>query len=199
VEVRALDVSAFDPVGLNQNELRFMEAFMALCLLRSSPPIEPAEQQELDDNHQLVARRGREPGLQLKRDGRDIPMLQWARELLDSMQGICELLDHGDASRPYQAALRVQADKLDDVDRTPSARVLAELKSTGESFYDLALRMSGLHKAYFVDLYPPNDARLEEFAGETRESIDKQRAIEAADRDSFEAYLDRYFTQSRQG
>ena len=33
VEVRALDVSAFDPVGVNQNKLRFLEAFLALCLL----------------------------------------------------------------------------------------------------------------------------------------------------------------------
>jgi glutamate--cysteine ligase len=193
VEVRALDVSAFDPVGLNQNKLRFMEAFMALCLLRSSPPIEPGEQQETDDNHLHVARRGREPGLLLKRDGRDVPMGQWARELLDSMQGICEMLDHGDASRPYQAALRVQMDKLEEVERTPSARMLTELRSTGETFYDLALRMSGLHKAYFLDLYPPNDARLREFADEAEESLVKQRAIEAADRDSFEGYLDRYF------
>jgi glutamate--cysteine ligase len=182
VEVRALDVSAFDPVGLNQNKLRFMEAFMTLCLLRSSPPIEPREQQETDDNHLLVARRGREPGLMLKRDGRDVPMAQWARELLDSMQGICELLDHGDASRPYQAALRVQADKLEDVANTPSARMLAELRATGETFFDLALRMSGLHKAYFLELYPPNDARLREFADEAEESLAKQRAIEAADR-----------------
>ena len=39
VEVRALDVSAFDPVGVNQNKLRFLEAFLALCLLRESEPI----------------------------------------------------------------------------------------------------------------------------------------------------------------
>jgi glutamate--cysteine ligase len=197
VEVRALDVSAFDPVGVNQNKLRFMEAFLAMCLLRSSPPIEGAEQHELDDNHLRVARRGREPGLTLKRDGRDVPMHTWGRELLDSMQGICEMLDHGDATRPYAAALRVQADKLDDVARTPSARMLAELRSTGEPFFDLALRMSGLHKAYFLDLYPPNDARLAEFAAEAEESVAKQRAIEAADRLSFEAYLDTYFRAAR--
>ena len=180
-------------MGVNQNELRFMEAFLALCLLRTSAPIEPAEQQELDDNHLLVARRGREPGLQLKRDGRDVPLQLWARELLDAMQGICELLDQGDASRPYQAALRAQGEKLEDVAQTPSARMLAELRTTGESFYELALRMSGLHKAYFLELYPPNDARLREFASEAQQSLAQQRAMEAADRDSFEVYLEKYF------
>ena len=36
VEVRALDVSAFDPVGVNQNKMRFLEAFLAFCILKDS-------------------------------------------------------------------------------------------------------------------------------------------------------------------
>jgi glutamate--cysteine ligase len=55
VEVRALDVSAFDPVGVNQNKLRFLEAFLALCLLRGSEPIGRGEQDDLDANHLTVA------------------------------------------------------------------------------------------------------------------------------------------------
>ena len=54
---------------------------------------------------------------------------------------------------------------------TPSARTLAELHATGESFAQLALRMSRLHKAYFLDLYPPNEQRLAEFAAEAEESL----------------------------
>ena len=62
VEVRALDVSAFDPVGVNQNKLRFLEAFLALCLLKDSPLIGAEEQRSLDENHLAVARRGRRAG-----------------------------------------------------------------------------------------------------------------------------------------
>ncbi len=114
VEVRALDVSAFDPVGVNQNKLRFLEAFLALCVLKASPPLDASEQRELDANHITVARRGREPGLTLGRDGRGYPMLAWARELLEEMQGICELLDAGIPAKPYAAALAAQAAKVDD-------------------------------------------------------------------------------------
>ena len=178
VEVRALDVSAFDPVGVNQNKLRFLEAFLVLCLTRDSPLIDSREQAALDQNHVVVARRGRERGLTLSRDGRPFPMLDWARELMDQMQGICELLDAGDPTRPYSAALAVQAAKLDDVALTPSARLIKELRDTGESFFELALRMSGQHKNYFLELYPPNPARLAEFAGEAAESLEAQRAIE---------------------
>src|SRR5262245_25237542 len=101
VEVRALDVSAFDPVGVNQNKMRFLEVFLALCLMKDSPPISESEQETLDANHVTVARRGREPGLTLDRDGRKVPMLAWARELIDSMRGVAEVLDQGDAARPH--------------------------------------------------------------------------------------------------
>jgi glutamate--cysteine ligase len=195
VEVRALDVSAFDPVGVNQNKLRFLEAFLALCLLRDSQPIGRDEQVALDNNHLLVARRGREPNLLLKRAGRDVPMLQWARELLDAMQGLCEMLDHGEPARPYSAALEQQTAKINDVERTPAARLLAEMRQTGESFFQLALRMSNLHKDYFLGLYPPNDRRLAEFAAAGEESHDAQARIEAADNVDFDTYLRRYLAE----
>jgi glutamate--cysteine ligase len=179
-------------VGVNQNKLRFLEAFVALCLMKESPPIEGGEQGLLDENHVTVARRGREPGLGLWRDGRSVPMHDWARELLDSMTGICDVLDRGDAERPYSQALATQAAKIEDVALTPSARLLSELNA-GESFFDLALRMSATHKAYFLDLYPPNEERLKEFSQEARESLAAQRKIESNDRGTFKEYLARYF------
>ena len=192
VEVRALDVSAFDPVGVNQDKLRFLEAFLALCLMKESAPIATAERGVLDENHVTVARRGREPGLTLWRDGRSVPLREWARELLDSMSGICDVLDRGNPGKPYSQALATQAAKVEDVTLTPSARLIAGL-SAGESFFDLALRMSATHKAYFLDLYPPNEERLREFSEEAAASIAAQLSIEAADRGTFDEYLARYF------
>jgi glutamate--cysteine ligase len=195
VEFRALDVSAFDPVGVNQNKLRFLEAFAALCVLKQSDPIGADEQTQLDANHAVVARRGREPGLKLNRNGRPIELRTWALELIDSMRGICELLDEGDDRRQYTAALDLQQTKVDDIDRTPSARSLQELRTTGESFAQFALRMSRVHKAYFLDLYPPNEQRLAEFAAEAEESLERQAAIEAADDMTFDQFLTKYFAR----
>jgi glutamate--cysteine ligase len=196
VEVRALDVSAFDPVGVNQTKLRFLEAFVALCVLSDSPPIGAAEQEHLDQNHLQVARRGREPGLTLTRAGRSVTLAAWAHEILDSMTGICELLDHGDATRPYTAALQAQQEKVRDVSRTPSARLLKELDDSGETFFDLALRVSRAHKDYFLALPEPNAGRLQELDAEARESLQKQQALEAAQTGSFDAYLADYFARS---
>jgi glutamate--cysteine ligase len=193
VEFRALDVSAFDPVGVNQNKLRFLEAFAALCVMKPSELIDAAGWEQLDANHALVAHRGRESGLTLNRNGRPIELRAWALELIDSMRGICELLDHGDPQRPYAAALDLQQAKIDDPRLTPSARSLEELRSTGESFAQLALRMSRVHKAYFLDLYPPNEQRLAQFAAEAAESLERQLSVESADRVTFDQFLANYF------
>jgi glutamate--cysteine ligase len=108
------------------------------------------------------------------------------------MQGLCEMLDHGEPSKPYSSALEQQRAKIDDVEKTPSARLLTEMRQTGESFFQLALRMSKLHKDYFLGLYPPNESRLGEFAAEAQESLEAQRSIEANDRENFDAYLAHY-------
>ena len=192
VEVRSLDVSAFDPVGVNQNKLRFLEAFMAFCLMRESPLIDAPEQAVLDDNHVTVARRGREPGLTLQRDGRAVPMQVWAREILDQMQGICELLDAGDAGKPYATALTVQAAKLDDIALTPSARLVAELRATDASFFDLALRTSAAHKAYFLGLQQPEPSRLAQFDAEVADSLQQAESLAQAPQDDFDAFLAAY-------
>ncbi len=194
VEMRSLDVSAFDPVGVNQNKLRFLEAFAAYCILSESPPIQSSEQSELDGNHGLVAREGRRPGLMLRRDGRDVSLRDWAAEIVDSMRGVCELLDEGDAQKPYTAALETQEAKVRDVSLTPSARTLLEMRTNEESFFNFALRMSQMHKSYLLELFSPNESRQDEFAGEAQESLQAQSRIEAEDRLSFDEYLGRYFS-----
>ena len=70
---------------------------------------------------------------------------------------------------------------------------MQELRTTGESFAQFALRMSRVHKAYFLDLYPPNEQRLAEFSAEAEESLRRQAAIEAADDMTFDQFLAKYF------
>jgi len=100
--------------------------------------------------------------------------------------------DHGDRARPSGQALATQSAKVEDVALTPSARMMAEL-TAGESFFDLALRMSATHKAYFLELYPPNEERLREFSQEAEGSLAAQQKIEISDRGTFAEFLARYF------
>jgi hypothetical protein len=52
-----------------------------------------------------------------------------------------------------------------------------------------------LHRSYFTELFSPNAARQQEFADEAQESLEAQARLEAADRLSFDEYLERYFAR----
>jgi glutamate--cysteine ligase len=192
VEMRSLDVGAYDPVGVNQRKLLFLEAFAALCLLRDSPPLAREQSGRYEANHVLVASRGREPGLELWNEPAPLLLADWAAEVLDQMQGICELLDSGDASRPYSAALAFQRAKLVDFGELPSARLLDEMRRQGMSFYDVGLWMSRMHRDYFRELYPPNPGRLAELRANAAASLEEQRAVEARDTLPFGEFVARY-------
>ena len=47
VEIRSLDINVFDPVGINQNVMRFMEAFLIYCLLEESAPFSKGDYEEV--------------------------------------------------------------------------------------------------------------------------------------------------------
>jgi hypothetical protein len=93
VEVRTLDLNSADPVGMNQSELRFIEALLIYCLLSESPPISAAEQDEIDARSLKVAREGRRPGLKFVDGGRERGLSERGLELLQGVGAVAELLD----------------------------------------------------------------------------------------------------------
>ena len=66
------------------------------------------------------------------------------------------------------------------------------MRDTGESFFDIALRMSRTYKSYFTELHPPNEARIAEFAEEAEASLEAQARLEAAKQQPFADYLAKY-------
>ena len=147
VEIRALDVDPFSPVGIEEDTMRFMEAFLIHCVLDESPPISRVEQDEIEENQRLVAVRGRDPALRLRSDGQDVAIFDRAREIADAVAEIAGVLDAGSRTGRYAAAVASCRAALDDPRRLPSARVLDELHARSEAFFEFAMRKSGEHRA----------------------------------------------------
>jgi len=195
VEIRALDVDLFDPVGINENQMRFIETFLIFCLLQDSPPISKDEQKEIVHNQQIVACCGRDPGIRLHRTGSRLTVQEWIREIYEEMQPIAEALDQAESGQSYQASLTAVLPVIEDPDRTPSARMLAEMRKNNQSFYHFAMDMCEQHNRYFQqERNPPEQVRF--FEEEAKKSLQRQQETEAADDISFEEYLSRYFAQS---
>jgi len=195
VELRSLDVNAYDPLGMNESQLYFLEAFMLFCLLHESPVIDVSERKEIDHNEMLTAHRGRMPGLKLLRNGKNYALKEWAMEIMQEMNGVCELLDVDNPHKPYTASLNKQKERIAHPDMTPSARMLDDMRQDQESFHRFAERMSKKHCHYFKNLHL-NAEQEQFFHNEAERSIQKQLAMEAADQMSFEEYLTEYFNQT---
>jgi glutamate--cysteine ligase len=195
VELRSLDVNAYDPLGISERQCRFLEAFLIFCLLHDSPPISTLERREIDANELAAAHQGRDPQLCLQRHGREVRLTAWAEELLTAMAGVCQVLDDATPGRPYSRALAAQVDKVRDPDLTPSARMLAEMRANGEGFFQFAMRMSLQHRHYYRGrrLDPERQRWFEQLA---QESLQQQQALEAANDEPFGQYLQRYFAQT---
>jgi len=193
VEIRALDVNAFEPTGVNLNQLRFMEAFTIFCLLEDSPPISGAEQQLIQYNELTVALRGREPDLCLQQFKHGTKRLQtWAREILDGVEVICSALDKNQPEPKFSDALNHQRKCLENLDLLPSAQLISAMRETKLPFAKLVLSLSEKHELYFrdLDLDPSKTECLRRLA---TQSIKQQAELESRDDINFEEYLSRYF------
>ncbi len=194
VELRSLDVNAYHPLGVSEEQIHFLELFMLFCLLQDSPPINIQEQREIDQNLGGVAHRGRDPALYLLRQGREIRLRQWAKELCEAMIGLCELLDQGRPLQPYRQALQQQLERVDDPERTPSAMMLKEMRERGEGFFHFAERLSLQHCEYFRGLTLEQDIRRL-LQREAEDSLQRQARIEAEAQPPFDQFLADYFAQ----
>jgi glutamate--cysteine ligase len=193
VELRALDLDPFSPTGINETELRFAETFLLYVLLLDGPPITPDERVDIDFNHGAVARRGREEGLVLRRRGREVPMRDWAAEILREMRGVAELLDAGRGGT-CAAALADCSARLEDPSRTPSARVLAAMRETGQTLGELGLSVSRRYRDHFLGLPPEANSHYPLLEVEAQASLDRQCWIEEHDTVGFDDYLAAYYS-----
>jgi glutamate--cysteine ligase len=195
VEVRALDLNVFDPVGISQNAMRFMEAFLIYCLLQESPAFDDALWQENANNHSATATRGRDPEFRLTDRGTERPLNEWATEIIRDIRVVAEIIDRGEGGDDYVQAVDAQSELVANPDATPSARVLEELRQNKTAFYHFAMAAAHGHKEYFSEIEPLTGDRLRVYEDEARDSIERQKIIEKSDEISFEEYLANYYSQ----
>ena len=196
VEVRLMDLDPFSPVGITARVCRFLDVFLLHCLLSDSPPDSPAEIAAINRNQDRVAGRGREPGLVLEREGKEVAMKSWGAAMVAECVPIAHKLDDALGGTAYRDAVQAAAAVLEDPDAAPSARVLHAMQRNHDgSYVRFALAESLLHRGSLLGMRLPAKVE-EEFADMARASLAKQRQIEAQDRVDFESYRRKYLDSS---
>src|SRR5690606_20243470 len=91
----------------------------------------------------------------------------------------------------YATALQVQADKLTDVEKTPSARLIHALRESGLSLHAYTLAQSEAQCRALREASLSGE-RLSYYHEAARASLDEQVEIENSDTESFDDYVARY-------
>ena len=197
VEVRLMDLNPFETVGITAPTLRFLDLFLLHCLQKDSPPDTPQEIAALARNQQKVAERGREPGLELERDGSPVTLKAWGLAMIDELLTIAQHLDATLGGTGHVEAVESARAALHNPDLLPSARVLRDItQQHGGSFVAFARARSQATRELALAA-PMEAARIAQFEAQSRASLAEQAAIEASDSLPFDVYLKEYLSPGR--
>jgi len=197
IEVRCMDLDPFVPVGITAQTMRFLDIFLLHCLLQDSPPDTPAEIGALGRNQHRTAAFGREPGLTLERDGRDVPLRDWAAELLQQCRPIASALDGVHGGTAYGDALAAAQAALADPELLSSSRALATMQRDFEGSHVEFMRAQSEQTRNHILALPWPAEQQAAFETQARESVAQQAAIEAADTADFETWRQAYLAPER--
>lgn len=187
VEVRCLDINPFLPVGMDAEQMRFLDTFLLYCLLAPSPADSAEESQAIQADQHAIVTRGRAPGLVLSSGARD----RWGAAVLGQCAAVAKLLDRFFGSDLYSRALASQQARLAAPALTPSAAVLARLAKEKTPFFRFALERSLGHRDWFRRRPLPPSA-LAEHEARAAQSFADQARMEASDGRSFASFLQDY-------
>jgi len=191
IEVRALDVNPFSPIGIEATQVRFLDLFLLYCLLTQSPKSEASEEARLSANLKAVVLEGRKPGLELLTANGSRSLKSWLEELFDALQPLAVLLD-GEAT-DYQVALAHWRKAVEDPNLTLSGQVLQNVINKGQDHGQWVMTLAQQYYQFFVD-YPLSSETIAQYQAEASSSLNKQAELEAAQRSvSFDDYLEDYF------
>ncbi len=192
IELRSIDVNAFHPAGMTRRQLFFLETFMHFCLLQQSPLVSADEFAAINQNQMLTAHHGRDPRIKLTCHEKQVLLHEQAKELLQAMRPVAELLDKVHNEDCYTDCLDSQIQLAYNPSITPSARMLEELRDSHESFFEFAQRKSLENREYFLkrSLSPELEQQFKQMA---LTSIAQQQALEQAENMPFDDFLQTYF------
>ncbi len=194
IEVRSLDVNPFSPVGLDENQVYFLDLFLTWCVLSDSDQMTHGELGCWRENWKHVVLEGRKPGLELQIGchGESLSLQAWGKRVFADLAQLAVLMDKAQGGDHYQAVCRELVTWFDFPERTFSARCLEKIISE-QGIRDLGIALAtDYHEQFIKEDYQVCSEAL--FLEETKVSFQRQKDIEQSDVIHFEAYLKDYFS-----
>ena len=188
IEVRSLDINPFSPIGVDAQQVRFLDLFMVWCALADAPEMSSDELLCTRTNWNRVILEGRKPGLTLGIgcESAQFPLAQVGKDLFRDLRRVAQTLDSIHGGQAYQQVCDELLACFDDPELTFSARILRSMIDQGIGGTGRAL--SAEYREMLMQ-EPLEILREADFEAERDASVVRQKEVEAADTESFEAFL----------
>lgn len=188
IEVRSLDINPFSPIGVSEEQARFLDLFLIWCALADAPEMNSEEIQCTKKNWNRVILEGRKPEqtIGIGCDSQQQPLRIVGKNLFIDLMRVAKVLDNHNGDHRYNEICEKLVIAFDEPELTYSARLLSQFKAEGMS--NVGKRLA---KEYAKALTNESYRHLtaEELEVQRAESLEKQKRVEESDNISFDEYL----------
>ena len=189
LELRCVDLDPFSPIGMQRDQADFLDMLLILCFLKESPPLNKEEGALLKENHKKIINFGRESSLRIFSEEGEGSVKDLAKKLLEEMAEIAEtvsgVLFQGEENL-WGKSLEMQTLKIEDLDLTPSAKLLNRLDQDNLSYNELGVEIAEENSKFFQNHSLANENI---FSKEASSSMERQKLLESEKGLPFEEYL----------
>ena len=188
IEVRSLDINPFSAIGVDEQQIRFLDLFMIWCALADAPEMSSEELLCTRVNWNRVILEGRKPGLTLGIgcEKAQHPLAEVGHALFADLARVAEVLDGINGTLDYQQVCSQLVTCFDDPTQTYSARILQSMIEKG--IEGTGIELSAKYRQELIS-EPLEILTAEMLKNESDASWQRQQAIETGDTESFESWL----------
>lgn len=179
LEVRLTDVNPYSNVGINSDQMKFIDLLLVHCLVADSPKLEDCDCQNYDDFFAKVVTQGRDPQFKINEKAHDL---------------ILQLKETAKKLNMYFSENWLET--AQNYNLLPSASIINELKSSGKSFIEWNIEKAELYKNELMNkkLSDCQSKYLDDLAVD---SLEEQKEIEENDNINFDEYLANFYKKTR--
>ncbi len=195
IELRSVDVNPYSPIGIDLEQVLFLDVFLIYCLLRDHDGLCDERTKRFRENQEKVARHGRQENLTLFNGTAEVSAKDWAKDCFEDFLAIAEKLDLELGSHEYTNAVKKYETHIEDTSTLNSERILREMQDKDKCFFSHTLSRS--HKISEQLRMSTLDTKIEsDLIAEAKKSLLKQSEIEKSDQLNFSDFLESYFKQN---
>lgn len=190
VELRAVDVNPYSPIGIDTITAGFLESLALYCLMIDSPIISTQEQDWLDQNQQRVVNDGRNEQLTIQTLDGEVVFKDWAIQHLNHISAYAQNLDEAMQDSLYSSAIQTMINRVLQPEQTLSAQILTDIQQHG-STWKLGDFLAQQHQQYYQTILLNQDV-IQNYQQLAQTSLHEQAQLENQQDIDFNTYLKQY-------